>query len=144
MRYMLIVYLDEEIEARKGPEEMSEMFTRCVAHSTEWKNRGLMEQGEPLHPTSTSTTVRIREGKTLLTDGPFAETKEQLGGFYIVDCSDEDEALRMAAEAAEMHGNSSGCIEVRPILEFTQPYGQPGTAYSLSYERVIQGEHQRP
>ncbi len=121
MRYMLIIYLDEEIEARKSDEEMSEMFTRCLTHSAEWKKRGLMQQGEPLHPTSMATTVRVREGKTLLTDGPFAETKEQLGGFYIVNCSSEDEALRMAKEAAEMHGNSSGCIEVRPILEFAQP-----------------------
>ncbi len=121
MRYMLIVYLDEEIEARKSEEEINEVVTRCVAHSATWKERGLMVQGAPLHPTSTATTVRVREGNTLLTDGPFAETKEQLGGFYIVNCSSEDGALEMAKEAAEIHDNPSGSIEVRPILEFAQP-----------------------
>jgi hypothetical protein len=118
---MLIVYLDEEVEMRKSDAERAEMFTRCFAHSAEWKRQGVMEAGEPLHPTSTSTTVRVRDGKTILTDGPFAETKEQLGGYYIVDCAEEQEALRLAAEVAEIHRNPSGAIEVRPILEFTRP-----------------------
>ncbi len=119
MRFMLIVYLDEEVEAKKSTAERDEMFARCFTHSSEWKRQGVMEAGEPLHPTSTSTTVRVRNGKTILTDGPFAETKEQLGGYYIVDCANEEVALRLAAEVGEIHRNPSSAIEVRPILEFS-------------------------
>ncbi|MDA1311830.1 MAG: YciI family protein [Acidobacteria bacterium] len=121
MRFMLIVYLDEEAETSKSDAERDEMFRRCFVHSAEWKRQGVMEAGEPLHPTSTSTTVRVRGGKTILTDGPFAETKEQLGGYYIVDCANEQDAVRLAAEAAEIHRNPFGAIEVRPILEFSAP-----------------------
>ncbi len=121
MRFMLIVYLDEQVEARKSDAERDEMFERCFAHSAEWKRQGVMEAGEPLHPTPVSTSVRVRDGKTILTDGPFAETKEQLAGYYVVNCANEEEALRLATEASEIHRNPSGAIEVRPILEFTAP-----------------------
>ena len=70
MRFMLIVYLDEQVEARKSDAERDEMFERCFAHSAEWKRQGVMEAGEPLHPTPVSTSVRVRDGKTILTPAP--------------------------------------------------------------------------
>ena len=73
--------------------------------------------GEALHPTSTATTVRVRDGRTLTTDGPFAETKEQLGGYYLVDCKNLDEAIQWAAKIP--HASISS-VEVRPVVDFSQ------------------------
>jgi len=117
MRFLLMVYLDEVVEASRSSAERDEMFARCHAHSTEWKRQGVMEGGEILTPTSLSTTIRVRDGRTILTDGPFAETKERLGGYYIVHCANQEEALRLAAEVLEIHRNPSEVIEVRPIWE---------------------------
>ena len=76
-----------------------------------------MSAGEALHPTSTATTVRVRDGKTSTTDGPFAETKEQMGGYYVVDCKNLDEAIQWAAKIPQRRYRS---IEVRPIVDFSQ------------------------
>jgi hypothetical protein len=81
-------------------------------------DRGLMKGGEALQPTSTATSVRVRNGDTLTTDGPFAETKDQLGGFYLVDCKDLDEAVEVAAGIPDAR---RGTIEVRPIMEVDMP-----------------------
>ena len=81
----------------------------------EMQQRGLLTGGAPLQPTSTATTVRVRDGKTLITDGPFAETKEQLAGFYILNCKDLDEAIEMASKVPDA---LSGSIEIRPVIEF--------------------------
>jgi hypothetical protein len=81
-------------------------------------DRGLMKGGEALQPTATATTVRVREGDTLTTDGPFAETKDQLGGFYLVDCKDLDEAIEVAARIPDAR---RGSIEVRPIMDVDMP-----------------------
>lgn len=118
MRFMLMVYLDEENEARKSTAEREEMLARRLAHSKEWKRRGIVEAAEMLHPTSLSTTVRVRDGRTILTDGPFAETREQLGGYYIVDCANQDEALRLAAELSGIRRGPPEAVEVRPVWEF--------------------------
>ncbi|MGH9394537.1 MAG: YciI family protein, partial [Terriglobales bacterium] len=77
---------------------------------------------EPLHPTRTATTVRIQRGKPLISDGPFAETKEQLAGYYILDCRDLDEALEWAARIPTTCQGGSGCIEVRPIVAQPQQH----------------------
>jgi hypothetical protein len=79
------------------------------------KERKLYVAGEALHPTTSATTVRVRDGKALTTDGPFAETKEQLGGFYLLDCKDLDEAIEYAAK---IPGASHGSVEIRPIVIF--------------------------
>ena len=79
------------------------------------RERGLMESGEALQPTSTATTVKVRNGERIITDGPFAETREQLGGYYLLNCKDLDEALDCAAR---IPGAQVGSVEVRPILEF--------------------------
>jgi hypothetical protein len=83
----------------------------------ETNRRGIFKAAEPLQPTSTATTVRVQNGKVLITDGPFAETKEQLAGYYILDCKDLDEALEWAAKIPTVCGGGSGSVEVRPIRE---------------------------
>ena len=114
MRYLLLIYtqeqLDSETDAAGGPElEEYNKFTEDI------RARGLFEAGEALHPTSSATTVRVKNGETVTTDGPFAETKEALGGFYLVNAKDLDEAIELAARIpAAKHGS----IEVRPIWEY--------------------------
>ena len=114
MRYLLLIYTPEIPAADRAPEEMTEQTAEYGRFTREVHERGLLQAGEALEPTSTATTVRIRNGQTLVTDGPFAETKEALGGFYLLDCRDLDEALEVAAK---IPGARSGSIEVRPIWE---------------------------
>jgi hypothetical protein len=114
MQYALLIYTQEATEVPSDEAIAAEMeaynaFTRHVAE------RGAMKAGEALHPSATATTVRIREGQTVTTDGPFAETKEVLGGFYIVEAADLDEAIRYAAM---IPGAAQGSIEVRPVVDF--------------------------
>ncbi|HEY5447284.1 MAG TPA: YciI family protein [Polyangia bacterium] len=115
MQYMLLIY-DNEAEMvanRKGASDvmMAEYreFTDSILKS------GNMKAGDALQPTSTATCVRIRNGKTLTTDGPFAETKEQLGGYYLIDAKDLDEATKIAARVPSA---KSGTVEVRPVRVF--------------------------
>jgi hypothetical protein len=85
--------------------------------------RGALLGGEALQPTSTATTIRVRDGQTMTTDGPFAETKEALGGYYLLQCKDLDEAIELAAM---IPGASTGSVEIRPIQEFTEDELQVG------------------
>ncbi|HEX9342936.1 MAG TPA: YciI family protein [Actinomycetota bacterium] len=114
MRYALLIYGSEAAMATATEAETQAEFDAYNSFTKEIVDRGLMQGGEALQPTSTATTVQVRNGETLTTDGPFAETKEQLGGFYLVDCRDLDEAI---ATAAKIPGAKSGSIEVRPIME---------------------------
>lgn len=115
MKYLLLIYTDESGAADVSPEDWQKTMDGYNAFTKEVQDRGLMQGGEALQPTVTATTVRVRNGETLTTDGPFAETKEQLGGYYLVDCKDLDEAIEVAAK---IPGASFGSIEVRPIMEF--------------------------
>jgi hypothetical protein len=115
MRYMLLIYTNEANDASATPADMEATMTAYNAFTKEVVDSGAMRTSEALHPTSAVTTVRVRNGKTLTTDGPFAETKEQLGGFYMVEAKDLDAAI---AWAAKIPGAKSGSIEVRTILEF--------------------------
>jgi hypothetical protein len=117
MKYLLTIYSDEAADARKTPVESKEEYGACFAFTNEVQAAGAMVAGEALHPTSTATTVRVREGKTLTTDGPFAETKEALGGYYLLDCTNLDEAIRWASK---IPGASNGSIEIRPVVDFSQ------------------------
>jgi len=119
MQYMLLIYGPEPTAART-PEAMQTEINEYNAFGEEAKSRNLMVAGEALHPVATATTVRVREGKTMTTDGPFAETKEVLGGFYILNCKNLDEAIEMAAK---IPGAKQGAIEVRPIVDWSQPQG---------------------
>ena len=107
MQYMLLIYRAEQPNAAEMPLMQEYMnFTQDIVKS------GKFKAGDPLEPVSTATTVRVRDGKTLTTDGPFAETKEQLGGYYIVEAKDLDEAVAIAARIPDAR---NGSIEVRPI-----------------------------
>ena len=111
MKYMLLIYADETA-LDEGTRE------HCYVESTELAHEinaaGKFLGAAPLHPTSTATSVRVRDGKRLITDGPFAETREQLGGFYLVDATDLDDAISMAER---IPGARWGSVEVRPVVE---------------------------
>jgi hypothetical protein len=118
MRYLLLIYTPEPTEAVPD-EAMQEENAAYGAFTREVRERGLLEAGEALQSTSTATTVRVRDGNTVTTDGPFAETKEALGGFYLIDAKDLDEAIELAAR---IPGAKHGSIEVRPIWELPAEY----------------------
>jgi hypothetical protein len=112
MRYMLLLAGDESVvNTANDGEGMSDEYAEFVKGLAE---RGVLQGGERLRPTADATTVRVREGEVLSTDGPFAETKEQLAGFFLVDCKNLDEAIEVAAQ---IPGAKSGSVEVRPIWE---------------------------
>lgn len=117
MRYMLLIYNDEEALDEATREQ-------CYAESTQLAHQidasGQYLAADPLHPTSTATSVRVREGKRLVTDGPFAETSEQLGGYFLVDANDLDEAITIAGRIPMAR---QGTVEIRPVVEID---GLPG------------------
>jgi hypothetical protein len=115
MKYILLIYGDEKLGASMTEEQRTEQYNEYNAFTESVRQRGQYAGGEALHPVSSATTVRVRDGKTMTTDGPFAETKEQLGGYYIVDCANLDEAIEAAAR---IPGARNGSIEVRPVVEF--------------------------
>jgi hypothetical protein len=109
MRYLLMIAGDESTTSPDPT--VTEAYGEWAKEAAE---RGILQGGERLRPTTDATTVRVRNGETLTTDGPFAETKEQLGGYFVVDCKDLDEAIMAAAK---LPGARTGSIEVRPIWE---------------------------
>jgi hypothetical protein len=115
MRYALLIYGAEPTEA-PSPEAVQAEMEAYNAFGSHIRERGAYVSGEALDWTSTATTVRVRDGKTLATDGPYAETKEALGGFYIVEAPDLDAAI---AYAAMIPGAQRGAVEVRPIIDFS-------------------------
>ena len=126
MRYLLLIYNTEPTEA--VPEElMADEQAGYNAFTAAIRETGQFEAGEALQPTSTATTVRVENGRTITTDGPFAETKEQLGGFYLVECRDIDEAIELAAR---IPGATHGSIEIRPIYDL--PSGSSAEAVAVA------------
>jgi hypothetical protein len=115
MRYMLLIYTNENQFDQLSPEAQQRIMEGHWAVMDETSRRGIYRGAEPLHPTSTATTVRVQNGRVLTTDGPFAETKEQLAGYYILDCKDLDEAIAWAAKIPTCCGGGEGCIEIRPL-----------------------------
>jgi hypothetical protein len=113
MRYLLLIYTNEAEEVDATPEQQEAVMAEYNAFGEFAKDQIIA--GEALQPTTTASTVRMREGEMLISDGPFAETKEQLGGYYLVNCANLDEAI---AVAAKIPGAKHGSIEVRPIMEF--------------------------
>jgi len=112
---MLLIYTNEDAAARESVEEMGKIADGHRAVMTETASRGILKGADPLQPTSTATTVRVQDGRLLVTDGPFAETKEQLAGYYILDCQNLDEAIDWAAKIPTACGGREGCIEIRPL-----------------------------
>lgn len=123
MRYMMLIY---SRETDSTPEAQRRVSDAHHALMQEAARRGLFRAAEPLEPSCTATTVRVSDGKALVTDGPYAETKEQLAGYYILDCRDLDEALEWAARIPTACKGGNGCVEVRPIHEIPQPQVQLG------------------
>ena len=124
MRYMLLVYSTEGPDGLP-PEEGTRISAGHAAVTEESGRKGVLIGAEPLAPTSTATTVRMQDGKALVLDGPFAETKEQLAGYYIIDCKDLDEAIDWAARIPTECQGRQGCIEIRPLRRQSQP--EPAT-----------------
>jgi hypothetical protein len=116
MQYLLLIYT-AELPAGEGPDpvELAEQLKGYNVFTQETRDRGQFVAGEALDSTATATSVRVRYGQTVVTDGPFAETKEALGGFYLLDCRDLDEAIEMAAK---IPAATRGTIEVRPIWDY--------------------------
>jgi len=112
MRYMLLIY------TQAAPASAEEMESVKQAHwvvMEETSRKGILHGAEPLAPIHTATTVRVQDGQVLTTDGPFAETKEQLAGYYILDCKDLNEAIGYAARIPSACGGKPGCIEIRAL-----------------------------
>lgn len=120
MRYMLLIYTREGT-LPGGEEQMERIRQRHLSAREDASKLGILQGAEPLQPTSTATTVRMQDGKRLVIDGPFAETKEQLGGYYILDCRNLDEAIEWASRIpTECGGGGTGCIEIRPLMAMTR------------------------
>ncbi len=115
MRYVFLIYLDEDELPDEGTAELIEEWGRYDDFSREAGKRQLFETADALQPAATATTVRLRDGESLVTDRPFAETKEQLAGFYVLHCDDLDEALALAGK---IPGARHGVVEVRPVVEY--------------------------
>jgi hypothetical protein len=111
VRYMLLFYLNERPEP--GTPEGNQFFADMLEYHRWATERGVFVSGMPLHEPSRATSVRVREGDTLLVDGPFAESAEWLGGYFIVDCKDLDEAVQVAARCPTA---TTGTVEVRPVM----------------------------
>ena len=114
MKYLCLVYLEEKILNAFPSQERQTILAEAMSYCERLQKAGQLLAASPLHPVDTATTVRVREGKTSTTDGPFAETKEQLGGFLMIDVPDLNDAIRVAAQfpAARF-----GSVEVRPMKE---------------------------
>lgn len=112
MKYMLLMYANEAKSAELPPEELETIQQSWMSLLQEAKSAGVLLWNNGLAPIANATTVRVRDGKTLITDGPFAETHEQLGGFFLLECKDLDEALRWAEKIPHA---KYGSVEVRPL-----------------------------
>jgi hypothetical protein len=114
MQYMLLIYGDEKAWGTMSDTEIQQVYAAYMDYSKELAASGVLRGGSELAPTATATTVRVRNGKVLTTDGPFAETKEQLGGYYLIDVPNLNEAIKWAAKIPSA---LNGSIEIRPQTE---------------------------
>src|SRR5215813_13881832 len=114
MRYMMLIY-SKEMADGLSPEEQTQIATSHAQVIAEATRKGIFLGAEPLAPTSLATTVRVQNGQPLVTDGPFAETKEQLAGYYMLDCANLDEAIEWAAKIPTACRGRAGSIEIRPM-----------------------------
>ena len=113
MKYMLLVYLDENA---LNEAERADCYVKSAELAQEIHAKGQFLDASPLHPTATATSVRVRDGRKIVTDGPFAETREQLGGYYLIEGKDLDEAIRIAER---IPGARWGTVEIRPVMEIS-------------------------
>jgi hypothetical protein len=117
---MLLVYTDELLRSQNTREEMKELIAGHAAVKREAKEKGALHMGAPLKPTSTATTIRINDGEVSIVDGPFAATKEQLAGFYVLECENLDEAMEWAKKfASACWHRGDACFEIRPVEDYS-------------------------
>ncbi|MEA2844631.1 MAG: hypothetical protein QOJ69_2302 [Actinomycetota bacterium] len=114
MRYLLLICNDETAVQALSPDEQAAEMGGYAAFGAEMGARGVLKDGNRLRPTTDATTVQVRNGEVLTADGPFAETKEQMGGYYVVECADLDEAIEVASKVPAA---GTGTIEIRPIWD---------------------------
>ena len=117
MRYLCLIYENEKAWESMPPAESEAVMGEYFAFTEGIRGKGQLVAGEALHPTPTATTVRVRNGKISTTDGPYVETKEQLGGFYLIEAGDLNEAIQIAARIPSAR---YGGVEVRPVIDFSQ------------------------
>ena len=117
MKYLCLVYYDEAAVAKLSPQQWRELNAECMSYGNSITHSGHRLGGEALHPTSTATTVRVRGGSITATDGPFAETKEQLAGFYFIEAADLPEAIALAAKIPPAR---FGSVEIRPVRSLAE------------------------
>ena len=115
MHYLLMIYENEKVWTDMAESQRNSMFGEYMTFTNDIKSSGHFRAGDALQPIATATTVRVRDGKTQVTDGPFAETREQLGGYYLIEAKDLDEATKIAARIPSARW---GSIEIRPIMVF--------------------------
>jgi hypothetical protein len=118
MKYMLLTYLDEQEWLALSKEQQEYEMAKCEPHVQSLLANGKLLDGAPLHPTSMATTIRVKSGKRVVTDGPYAETREQLGGYTLVEAKDLDEAIEIAA--GFLADSDLATIEVRPVVELAR------------------------
>jgi len=117
MQYMLLIYTNPATDLAPGTPEFMEMLARYGKAGETYETDGVFKAGAALQPPSTATTVKVRNGKVQTMDGPFAETKEMLAGYYLLDCPDLDAAIKYAAM---IPGAETGSVEVRPVVDFSK------------------------
>jgi hypothetical protein len=128
MKYILLVHHSEEVLGELGETRLEQMRAESVELANQIHSKGQYVDAAPLHPTSTATCVRVREGKRLVTDGPFAETREQLGGYFLINARDLDEAIDIGGQ---IPGARIGTVEIRPVIELA---GLPGSSAQLAQQ----------
>jgi len=114
MKYLLLIYLEEQVWNKFSESEKQQRMRDGVQFAHELKASGKLQSAAPLQPVATATSVRLQKGQRLVTDGPFAETREQLGGYFLIDVASRDEAIDIVAR---MKGDGPGTIEIRPVVE---------------------------
>ncbi len=125
MQFLAIIYNDESLYADATPEQIGATFEAHGRFGQATREAGVFVGGEGLQPSATATTIRVRDDERMLTDGPYAETKEQLGGYYLLECKDLDDALNWAAQIPEA---KTGAIEVRPVMDYEAIQSAPNGA----------------
>jgi hypothetical protein len=133
MKYLCLIYEDEKAWLNLPKEQSDAIMGEYFSFTDDIRKSGQYVAGEALHPTQAATTVRVRNGKTATTDGPFAETKEQLGGFYLVEAKDLNEAIQIASRIPSAR---FGSIEVRPVVDFSQAAAEGAGSEQRATETV--------
>lgn len=123
MKYLCLIYEAESLYERMSEQDTHDMMAEYTSFTESYMASGHVLGGEALQLSTTATTVRVRNGKISTTDGPFAETKEQLGGYYLIEGKDLNEAIQIVAK---IPGARSGCVEIRPVMDFSA--GDPGAS----------------